>query len=246
MDRMLYIAMNGAKHTMLAQAVNNQNLANVSTTGFRADLDAFRSQPITGPGYNSRAYASEESTGSNFAQGTIVHTGNELDVAIDGKGWIAVQAPDGSEAYTRAGDLKMTPQGQLLTRDNLPVLGNGGPIALPPADKIELGDDGTISVVPTGQAPSTLAVVDRIKLVNPPLENLHKGIDGLFHTNDGVAPTPDANIQVVTGALERSNVNAIEGLVNMIALAREYETHIKVMAAAKENDQASSQLLRLN
>ena len=157
-----------------------------------------------------------------------------------------MQAPDGTEAYTRAGDLKITAQGQLLTRENLPVLGNGGPIALPPADKIELGSDGTISVLPTGQAPSTLAVIDRIKLVNPPLENLHKGKDGLFRANDGVALNPDANVQLVTGSLERSNVNAIEGLVKMISLAREYEAHIKVMATAKEIDESTARLVSLN
>jgi len=245
MDRMLYIAMNGAKQTFLAQAVNNQNLANVSTTGFRADLDAFRTLPVSGPGFDSRAYATDESSGSSFAQGTIVTTGNDLDLAINGDGWIAVQALDGTEAFTRAGDLKVTTTGQLLTRENLPVMGNGGPIALPPFEDLEIGSDGTLSVLPIGQAPSTLAVVDRIKLVNPPAGQLEKGKDGLFRTIDGEVQPADGNVTVIRGSLERSNVNAIEGLVKMISLARQYETNIKMMAIAKENDESAAALIRL-
>lgn len=245
MDRMLYLAMNGAKHTMLAQAVNNQNLANVSTTGFRADLDAFRTLPVTGPGYHTRAYVADEGAGSNLSQGTIVPTGRDLDVAIDGDGWIAVQAPDGSEAYTRAGDLKITPQGQLMTRENLPVFGNGGPIALPNAEKIEIGVDGTITVQGVGQNPASLGVFDRIKLVNPPAATLSKGQDGLFRHNSGEPQAPDANVRVVSGSLETSNVNAIEGLVKMISLQRQYEMNVKMMSTAKENDEASNQLIRL-
>ena len=242
---MLYIAMNGARQALLGQAANNHNLANVSTTGFRADLEAFRSLPLVGPGYASRAYAVAATHGADLSQGVINHTGGSLDIAIDGEGWIAVQTPDGSEAYTRAGDLHVTPLGQLLAGNGLPVLGNGGPIALPPYEKVDIGEDGTLTVLPQGQAPSTLAVVDRIKLVNPAAGNLVKGEDGLMRLRDGGDAPPDGSVRVLAGALERSNVNAVEAMGNMISLARQFEMHVKVMQAAQENDAASAQIMRL-
>lgn len=246
MDRLLYIAMTGAKHTMRAQAVNSNNLANASTTAFRADFDAFRSQALNGPGYNSRVYAVDQGQGSDLASGSLESTGRELDVAIKGQGWIAVQAPDGSEAYTRAGNLVVSPLGQLVTQDGFAVLGNGGPIAVPPAQKIEIGEDGTVSVLPLGQEITTIAAVERIKLVNPEAESLYKGADGLMRVREGTAVAADAGVKLVSGTLEGSNVNTIEALVDMISLARQYEMHIKVMGAAKENDEVSTQMLRIS
>jgi len=245
MDRMLYVAMNGAKQTMLAQAINTHNLANASTTGFQADLSAFLSQPVTGPGQPSRVYAGVASLGIDHAAGTIAHTGRDLDIAVGDKGWIAVQAPDGSEAYTRAGDLRLTSSGQLVNGAGHPVLGNGGPIAIPPAEKIEIGSDGTISIRPTGQTATALAVIDRIKLVTANEGDLQRGSDGLLRTRSGDELLPDSSVKVVTGALESSNVSAVESLVNMIKLARQFEMQVKLMNSAKENDQAANQILRL-
>lgn len=245
MDRVLYIAMSGAQQTMLAQAANSQNLANANTTGFRAELSAFRSQPVFGPGYPSRAYAMAESPGVDFASGTIESTGRTLDVAVSGPGWIAVQAPDGSEAYTRAGDLRITTAGMLETSTGHPVLGNSGPVAIPPHQKLTIGRDGTVSVVPLGQQPNTLAVVDRIKLVNPPGSDLQRGPDGLFVSRDGKPAAPDAGVQLIAGALETSNVNPVNAMVNMIALARAYEMQVKVMSTARQNDAASAQLMQI-
>ena len=202
MDRMVYVAMNGAQQRMLAQAVHTNNLANVSTTGFRADLAAFQNVPVTGPGWASRAYAQPQPNGVNLAQGPLITTGRELDVAINGAGFIAVQAPDGSEAYTRAGDLRISGNGVLETGAGHAVLGNGGPISIPPSEKLEIGADGTISMRPVGQSAATLAVVDRIRLVNPPAESLQKGTDGLLRTKDGIPATPDAKVQLATGTLE--------------------------------------------
>lgn len=245
MDRMLYVAMSGAKQTMLAQAVNTNNLANVNTTGFRSDLEAFRSLPVYGPGYPSRVYAQTERPGMDFLAGTLSTTGRELDVAVNGDGWIAVQAADGSEAYTRAGDLRVTVNGQLETGAGRPVMGNGGPIAVPPFEKLEIGVDGTISIQPVGQAPNALAVVDRIKLVNPPLGQMEKGTDGLMRVKDGKDAAADAAVQLSSGVLESSNVNAVEAMVRMIELGRQFETQIKMMRAAQENDAASAQLMRM-
>ena len=253
MDRMLYVAMSGAKQIMLAQAVNNNNLANVSTSGFRADLDAFRSMPVFGPGYPSRVYTVTENPGTDMSIGSLTTTGRELDVAVNGQGWITVQAPDGSEAYTRAGDLRVSINGQLETGAGHPVLGNGGPIAIPPFEKIEIGADGTISVLPIGQAPNSLAVVDRIKLVNPLPRDMEKRVDGLMRVKGSInqingqgGVSSDASVQLASGVLESSNVNAVEAMVKMIELSRHYETQIKMMRIAQDNDVAATQMMRMS
>lgn len=243
MDRLLYVAMSGARETMQAQTVNTQNLANASTTGFRADLQSFQSLPVNGPGYASRVYGMATDQGIDTSPGSVMGTGRELDVAINGDGWIAVQGPDGNEAYTRAGNLRVDSLGLLRTGAGRPVMGNGAPIAIPPAEKIEIAGDGTISIRPLGQ--NTLAVVDRIKLVNPPSAQLQKGADGLVHLKGGDAAEADASVQLQVGALESSNVNTVEAMVNLIQLARQYETQVKMMANAEENDRASAQLMRM-
>lgn len=246
MDRMLFIAMNGAKETMTAQAINTNNLANASTTGFRADFQSSMSQQVYGPGHPSRVYASVNGEGVDFTQGSIISTGRELDVAINGEGWFAVQAADGSEAYTRAGDFKIDNLGRLTNGAGFAVLGNGGPISVPANAKLEIGSDGTISIQPLGQPVNTLAIIDRIKLVNPSDDQLEKGVDGLMHMKSGKVAAEDASIRVVSGSLESSNVNTVGALVRMIELARQYETHIKLMQSAEENDRASAEIIKMS
>ena len=245
MDRMLYLAMSGAQQTMLAQAQVTQNLANASTTGFKADLSAFRAMPVFGPGYPSRVYAMAERPGIDFKPGVIQTTGNNLDVAINGSGFIAVQAPDGSEAYTRAGDLHLTSSGLLQTGSGHPVLGNSGPIAIPPAEKLNIGADGTITIRPIGQQANALATVDRIRLVNPPDSQLIKGADGLFHLKSGGQAPVDASVKLVSGALESSNVNVVDAMVRMIDLSRQFELGVKAMKMAQQNDASSTQILNI-
>lgn len=247
MDRMLYIAMTGATNAALGQAANTNNLANVSTAGFKADLEQFRAMPVVGgEGMPSRVYAMNERPATDFTPGAIHRTGRDLDIAVDGKGWIAVQAEDGTEAYTRAGDLRLDANGLLTTGSGLPVLGNnGGPIAVPAAEKLEIGIDGTVSIRPVGQAANVLAEVDRIKLVKPELSELSKGEDGLIRLKSGDAAEADASVRVMTGSIEQSNVNAVEAMVNMIELSRQYEMQVKMMRSAKENDEATSQMMRL-
>jgi len=245
MDRSLYIAMSGAKQTLLAQASNANNLANSQTTGFKSDFEQFRSMPVFGPGFPSRVYAMAERPGSDLSMGSIHTTGNDLDVAIKGEGWFAVEGKDGKEAYTRAGDLRITPEGRLETGTGVAIYGNDGPISIPPAEKIDIGNDGTISIIPAGENASTLAVVDRIKLVKPELSNLEKLNDGFMHTKDGSTLEADANVSIVQGALEASNVNAVSALVEMIELARNFELQTKVMKNADDNSGISAKLMQM-
>ena len=245
MDRMLYVAMSGAKQIELAQAANTHNLANVHTTGFRADLAAFRAMPVFGPGYPTRVYAMTERPGVDLSPGTLTSTGREMDVAVRGEGWMAVRTPDGGEAYTRRGDLRLGANGTLETGDGLAVLGNGGPIAIPPAEKIEIASDGTISIRPVGQSATALAVVDRIRLVKPEPGSLVKGQDGLMRLKEGSTANADATVQLAAGSIESSNVNPVDALVNMITLARQFEAQIKLMRTASENDSVSAQTMRM-
>ena len=245
MDRMVYLAMTGARQMLLQQAAASNNLANAASPGFRADLEAFRAMPVFGDGLPSRVYAMAERPAVNFEPGTLETTGNDLDIAVDGEGFFAVQARDGTEAYTRGGDLKLTSTGQLETGNGLPVLGNGGPIALPPSESLLIASDGTVSVRPVGQTSEALAIIDRLKLVRPVLTDLVKGEDGLFRLKNGTNIEADASVRVVQGALETSNVNSVAEMINMITYQRNYELQVKAMQAAAENDDAASQLLRV-
>ncbi len=245
MDRMIYLAMSGASEMMQAQSASAHNLANANTPGFRADLIQFRAMPVFGEGHPSRVYAMDERPGVDLTPGDLIQTGNELDIAVKGEGWIAVQAPDGSEAYTRKGDLEISSTGLLLTQDGLPVLGDAGPIAIPPYEKLEIAADGTISVRAQGQDPNTISQVERIRLVNPDKALLTKGEDGLFHVPAGTKIPPDSSVTIVPGMLETSNVNAVAEMVNMINVQRHFELMIKAMNTAQENDAVDAQLLRL-
>jgi len=246
MDRMLFVAMSGAKETMKAQAINTNNLANASTTGFRADFQSSLSQPVYGPGHASRVYATTSAEGVDFSSGSIISTGRDLDVAVNGKGWFAVQAADGSEAYSRAGDLRIDSAGRVTNGAGFAVLGNGGPISVPAHSKLQIGGDGTISIQPLGQSANSLAIVDRIKLVNPDNDQIEKGIDGLMHMRNGKAAQEDGSIGVVSASLESSNVNTVGAMVRMIELSRQYETQIKIMSTAEDNDRASAEIMQMS
>lgn len=245
MDKYLYVAMTGAKETLRAQAVNSHNLANASTVGFRADLAAFQTRAVEGSGYASRSYATNATIGWDTTAGALQATGRDLDVAVQGEGWIAVQAADGSEAYTRAGDLRIDTDGLLRNGAGDIVLGDGGPISVPPHGSVLVGADGSLSVVPLGQGPETTAVVGRIKLVKPPIETLERGDDGLFRTRDNVAAPADALVRLASGVLESSNVDAAGAMVEMIELARRFELQVKAIRTAEEDGSTAARLLRL-
>jgi flagellar basal-body rod protein FlgF len=242
MDRLIYTAMTGAKHAMEQQATTANNLANVTTTGFRAQLDSFRAVAVQGDGLPTRAFVVDATVGTDFRPGVIQQTGRELDVALQSKGWLVVQAADGSEAYTRSGSLQINESGLLQTRDGLAVMGNGGEISIPPDGQLAIAKDGTISVRSSSGSTSS---VGRIKLVNPPQEQLVRGEDGLFRLQDGGSAEVDNNAVLVSGALESSNVNPVNEMVNMIAQARLYDMHVKLMQNAEQNATKADQTLSL-
>jgi flagellar basal-body rod protein FlgF len=246
MDRLIYTALSGAKHILEQQANTSHNLANVNTTGFRAQLDSFRAVPIIGDGLPTRAFVVDSTVGTDFTQGAMQQTGRDLDVAIQGKGWIAVEMADGTEAYTRQGNLKLSEGGVLQTQNGQNVLGDGGPISIPPDVTVSIGKDGTVSAIATGSKPGAATVLGRIKLVNPPEESMMRGDDGLFRIRGGDAAEADAGVTLVGGALESSNVNVVDAMVNMISLARQFEMHMSLLKNAESNAAKASQLLALS
>jgi flagellar basal-body rod protein FlgF len=238
MDRMIYLSMSGAKATMQRQDVLANNLANASTTGFRAELAAFRAVPVRGDGASTRVYALESTVGYNPDAGPVQATGRSLDVAMKGGAWLAVQGLDGTEAYSRAGSLDVNAEGTLITRGGLPVLGDGGPITVPPNSDVSIGGDGTISA---RSADGKSTPVGKLKLVTPETP-LQRGADGLFRAADGDL-LADPNARVQDGALEGSNVSPVETMVAMIAAARQFESQMKMLQTAEQNEQASTKLL---
>jgi len=261
MDKMLYVAMSGAKQNMQALSINANNLANAKTTGFKSDLSQARTMQAFGEGQPTRVFAMTERASQNFDSGALLTTGRPLDLAINGDGWFAVQTPEtgtlgtqvgvatqgaiSSEAYTRQGNLRLTEDGTLETSNGEIVIGDNGPIILPlPVSNIEISPDGTIMVQPEGAPSTEMEEVARIKLVNPDVRLLEKGNDGLFRRKDGQVEAADAQVQVRGGTLESSNVNPISEMTDMIALQRQFEMHLKLMKTAEEIDSASSALLR--
>lgn len=243
MDRLIYTAMTGASHVLQKQAAVAENLANASTPGFRASLDTFRAVPLLGEGLPTRTFVVDSTAGADFAPGPLQQTGRDLDVAVQEAGWFAVQDADGKEAYTRNGSFQVTPNGILQTRTGLNVSGDGGPITIPPDTEVTFAKDGTISTVPSGANVTSVIVVGRLKLVNPPAENMERGGDGLFRLKDGTTATVDANVKVVPGSLEGSNVNTVESLVDMITLARQFDMQMRLLQNAENNARQASQVL---
>jgi flagellar basal-body rod protein FlgF len=246
MDRLIYLAMSGARNVLAQQATNSHHLANISTPGFRAQLDAFRAVPVVGALLPTRTYAVDATVGTDFRPGVIQTTGRPLDVAINGRGWIAVQAPDGSEAYTRNGSLQLTANGVLQTRDGFNVLSDAGPISVPPDTELTIAKDGTLSTVPGTNQKNQLTEVGRIKLVNPPEGDLVRGEDGLFRLANGGRAPADDTVFLHVGALETSNVNPAEILVSLISLQRQFDMQMKLLQNAEQNAAKAAALLNLN
>lgn len=244
-DKALYVAMTGASASLKAQAAVSHNLANADTVGFQATLAGTAATPIEGAGLPSRVNAAYATLGVSAAPGPIITTGKATDVALRADRWLAVQARDGSTAYTRAGDLQVTTNGLLTTASGLPVLDAGGaPLALPPHENLLIGNDGTLSIVPLGQPASTVTQVGRLQLVQAETADLQRGADGLMRLPPGAPPPPPASGDALTaGALESSNVDATAMLVSMIQLSRQFEMQVRVLQGGDENARASNSLL---
>lgn len=243
MDRVVYVAMTGAREITRQQAALSHNLANVSTTGFKAELNVMRALPVVGEGAKTRAFVLDTTPQTDFSNGAIQHTGRSLDVAVRGSGWIAVQDAAGQEAYTRMGDLETSINGILQTGTGLNVIGDGGPIAIAPDQEVLIAPDGTVSSVPNGANRNAVEIAGRIKLVAPADADLERGDDGLFRLKSGQPAEADANTRLAVGALETSNVNPAEALVNMISLARQFETQMRVLRTAEDNHKAGDKVL---
>ena len=245
MDRLLYVAMNGAKHSLYQQAVTTQNLSNALTDGYKSVQGAFRALPVVGPGAATRTFVVESTPVPDFSEGVMRSTGNPLDVAVHGPGWIAVQDAQGQEAYTRNGNLEVGINGQLVTNTGLPVIGDGGPITIPPDSEVTIGKDGTITVVTNNQY-NAITPVSRIKLVNPPNDQMVRGDDGLFRLKNGQPAPADASVVLATSVLEASNVNSVESLISIIDQSRFFDMQIKLMQKADENAGRAAQVMNLN
>ncbi|PCC13437.1 flagellar basal body rod protein FlgF [Pseudoalteromonas sp. JB197] len=246
MDKMVYIAASGAKQSLLGMALKANNLANANTTGFKADFAQARSMQAFGEGLPTRVFSMQERPGSDMTSGGIMQTGRDLDIAMSDNAWLSVQDASGNEAYTKVGTLNITAQGMLVTSGGRQVIGEGGPIILPvPIEKIEFSDDGTIQVRPQGAPANFLEEIDRLKVVEADNSTLEKGNDGLFRPKPNQTVETSANVQVISGALEASNVNPVHEMVDMISHQRQFELQVKLMKTAEEIDERQDQLLRI-
>jgi flagellar basal-body rod protein FlgF len=245
MNKALYIAMTGAKNTMMAQTARANNLSNANTTGFKADFEQARAMPVFGETFPTRVYSMTERPATDMSGGAFIETGRSLDIAIQGDGWMAVDSSLGDEAYTRSGEMMVDANGVLRTGKGLPVLGEGGPIIIPPSEHIEIGVDGVITIQPLGAAPNEVAQIDRIKLVNPDKQEMEKGLDGLMRQRNGEPAEADGLVRVESGFLEASNVNAASELINILALTRQYEMQTKMMKTVDENSAAAASVMRM-
>jgi flagellar basal-body rod protein FlgF len=242
-DTALFVGMSGAKESMHALQMISNNLANSSTVGFRADFNTLKPVPTNQEEKQTRVYSGTGRSYSDFTPGPTVDTGNELDVSLNGPGFIAVQTKEGKEAYTRAGNLRITPQGLLTTAKGDLVLGAKGVINIPPATRISIGEKGVVSVQLKGDGVKDLTDVGTIKLVNASPNLLQKGHDGLFYLeNDGTATVSDS-IRLIPRTLEGSNVNPVHALAELIEISRQFEMHTKLMSAIEDNSVKSNQLL---
>lgn len=247
MDRMIYVGMSGAKQAMEQQASVANNMANVSTPGFRAQINNFRAVPVVGDEAATRAMVVATTPGADMRAGPLTQTGRALDVAIRGEGWLTVQMPDGSEAYTRVGNLQVGADGQLMTMDARPLVGDAGPLVVPPGSSLVVAGDGVVTALGAGDPAVGAAEVGRLKLVNPLATELVRGDDGLFRMQPGAAaPAADPQVRLLTGAIEGSNVNPVEVMVSMIANARRFEMQMKTLQTAESNDQQANKLLSSN
>jgi flagellar basal-body rod protein FlgF len=246
MDRMIYIGLAGAKQALEQQASVAHNMANASTPGFRAQINSFRAVPVVGEEMGTRSMVVATTPGADMSAGPLMQTGRPLDVAVRGDGWLTVQLPDGGEAYTRLGNLQVGAEGQVSTQGGRPLMGDAGPLVVPPGSSLVVGGDGVLTAIGAGDPAVGAAEVGRLKLVNPAVADLVRGDDGLFRLKDGKAAPADPLVAVAGGSLEGSNVSPVDMMVNMISLARSFETQMSLLKNAENNATKATQILALS
>jgi flagellar basal-body rod protein FlgF len=245
MDRLIYTAVSGMNASQAQLRMIASNMANAQTTGFRAEVMARTPMTLDGPSLEVRAMNSSTVTGADMREGAVVNTGRELDIALQGDGLLAVQARDGSEAYTRRGDLSISASGVLQNGEGLPVLGDGGPVTVPLGFRVAIAEDGAVMAADPAVPDAPPVEVARVKLASWRGSDLAKGLDGLFRVPEGgVLPTDEA-ARVIPGALEQSNVNSAQVLVEMVEAQRLFDLRTKLVSTARELDEGGASLMRL-
>jgi len=245
MDKLIYTSMTSGKHTLAQLDTVTHNLANIGTDGFKAQMDSFRAVPKISTDLPVQTFVVNSTIGADFSPGVSHETGRALDVAVQGSGWLVVTAADGKEAYTRAGSLKTDENGVLQTQNGLNVVGTTGDITIPPDVTVTISKDGSVSSIPVSNQVANTTLISQLKLVNPAPNTLVRGADGLFRTNDGSQPDADPTVTVVGGAIENSNVNAVESLVSMITLSRSFDIHMQMLTDAQADDAKASTILNI-
>jgi flagellar basal-body rod protein FlgF len=245
MDRIAHTSLTAMRAAMARQAATANNLANAGTTGFRSDVAASQAVYLQQDGEVFGARAAEQVLSADMSAGTVTHTGRTMDIALSGDALLAVQAQNGDEAYTRRGDLQVSETGLVTTGDGRPVMAEGGPLTLPPADSVRIDADGKVWIVPVGGDPANPTEVDRLKLVSPTGSDVVKGLDGLFRVRgDGTLPS-DPEARLTAGSLEGSNVNTTQSLIDMIEASRAWDTQVNLLTSARELDTSAADLMRL-
>lgn len=246
MDNAIYTALGGANAALNRQAIISNNLANVNTTGFRAQLSAMRAAPVTGPGMATRTLVAESVPGFNAQSGAHYSTGRPLDVALSDSGWLSVALPDGTEAYTRDGHIQIDREGQLRVGGHT-LLGESGPLMVPPQSALTIAPDGTIAALGMGDKPDEISQAGRIKMVNAGAGSLVRGDDGLFRPRAGspqILPQ-STEVRLTSEMLESSNVNPVKSMVEMIATGRGFDMHMKIISTVDSNEKRANQLLSI-
>jgi flagellar basal-body rod protein FlgF len=246
MDRLIWTAVTGMNASMDRQRMIASNMANSQTVGFRAEVMAQTPMSLVGPSLQARSMTSATVFGAQMEQGAFTPTGRPLDIAIQGEALLAVQAPDGDEAYTRRGDLSVSPTGLLTNGEGFAVIGESGPISLAPGSMVSIGADGAVLVSDPAAPDQPAQQVDKIKLASWRGSRIEKGLDGLFRVNDGGALPVDAEARVVPATLEQSNVKPSEVLVEMVEAQRLFEMRTQLIATAKSVDEGGASLLRMS
>ncbi|MDT0574703.1 flagellar basal body rod protein FlgF [Croceicoccus sp. F390] len=242
---MIYTALTGMDAAMVRQRTIASNLANAQTPGFRAETFAVQTLTLKGPALETRAQSQGSVRGADMAGGKIVSTGQPLDIALSGEALLALQATDGSEVYSRRGDLTVGAGGVLENGDRLPVMGMAGPITVPPNRSITIASDGAIMSSDPAEPQAPAQEIGRIKLASAAGSRIEKDLDGFLRVVGGGVLPADPTAQLTTGMLEQSNVDSAQVLVDMIEAQRSFDRRAKLFTTAGELDQASARLMSL-